>query len=125
MLDAGLLKGACSRAYYAVFEAARAALMLAGVAPGKTHRGTRTKFHAHFVRDTGRIQSDIAAYLGQTEQWRMASDYSVDAALSISQARECVVNARTFIATIALELFPDVPVTLSDISSDSPSPNCP
>lgn len=119
---AGLLKGACSRAYYAAFEAARAALFLTGVPLGKTHRGTRAQFYAHFVRDTGRIPTSVAAYLGQTEQWRVASDYSTDAAPSIGQARECVANARAFIAAFALEFFPDVPVTIPDDSADAPPP---
>lgn len=39
LLDAGDPDGACNRGYYAMFDAARAALISAGAEIGKTHKG--------------------------------------------------------------------------------------
>ncbi len=39
LLDSGDADGACNRAYYAVFDAARAALLVTGHDVGKTHKG--------------------------------------------------------------------------------------
>jgi uncharacterized protein (UPF0332 family) len=39
LLDTGDADGACNRAYYALFDAARAALLALGHDGGKTHKG--------------------------------------------------------------------------------------
>jgi uncharacterized protein (UPF0332 family) len=59
-LQAGRLNGASSRAYYAMFQAARAALAMRGIATGGQRHGTiisrfgRTFVkHAHSIRASG------------------------------------------------------------------------
>ena len=51
LLDVGDVDGACNRAYYAMFDAARAALLASGapVAPdiGRTHSGLIGAFSHH------------------------------------------------------------------------------
>ena len=42
--------GACNRAYYAMFDAARAALRVAGHDVGKTHRGVLNAFNRSGLR---------------------------------------------------------------------------
>lgn len=42
--------GACNRAYYAMFGAARAALLAAGVEMGRTHKGILNAFSEHLVK---------------------------------------------------------------------------
>jgi uncharacterized protein (UPF0332 family) len=58
LLNAGDFDGACNRAYYAMFDAARAALLASGakVEPGiaKTHSGLISAFSLHLVK-TGRV----------------------------------------------------------------------
>lgn len=58
LLDAGDVDGACNRAYYAMFDAARAALIKSGapVPPevAKTHSGLISAFSLHLVK-TGQI----------------------------------------------------------------------
>jgi uncharacterized protein (UPF0332 family) len=44
LLESGFPRQATSRAFYAAFYAAHAALEVAGIAPPKTHTGLRTKF---------------------------------------------------------------------------------
>ena len=58
LLDAGDVDGACNRAYYAMFDAARAALIRSGapVVPdvANTHGGLISAFSLHLVK-TGRV----------------------------------------------------------------------
>lgn len=51
LLDRGDSDGACNRAYYAMFDAARAVLLLYGHEFGKTHRGLVSAFSQHLVRN--------------------------------------------------------------------------
>ena len=61
LLSAGDPDGACNRAYYAMFDAARAALIATGQDVGKTHRGVLNAFSERLVkagaipRETGRL----------------------------------------------------------------------
>ncbi len=48
-LEGGFVRAAISRAYYAAFHAARAALLTEGESP-KSHGGVRNRFGYHFIR---------------------------------------------------------------------------
>ncbi len=50
LLDTGDADGACNRAYYAMFDAARAALLASGYEVGKTHKGVLNAFSEHLVK---------------------------------------------------------------------------
>lgn len=50
LLDAGDADGASNRAYYAMFDAARAALLASGHDVGKTHKGVLNAFSDRKVR---------------------------------------------------------------------------
>ena len=53
LLRSGDSEGACSRAYYAMFDGARAALMVSGEGTGnamRTHRGLIAAFGQNLVR---------------------------------------------------------------------------
>lgn len=60
LLAVGDVDGACNRAYYAMFDAARAALFASGapVAPdiGKTHSGLISAFGNHLVKTGPSVQ---------------------------------------------------------------------
>lgn len=62
--------GACNRAYYAMFDAAHAALLAAdsdlNPATIKTHRGLIAAFGEHLVK-TGRTSADLGRSLNQVE----------------------------------------------------------
>jgi uncharacterized protein (UPF0332 family) len=47
-------EGACNRAYYAMFDAARAALLASGAVAGKTHSGLMSAFSEHLVKPAWR-----------------------------------------------------------------------
>jgi len=55
LVDAGDPDGACNRAYYAMFDAARAALLASGHGVGKTHHkthhGVLLKFSEYWVKN--------------------------------------------------------------------------
>ena len=66
LLDAGDVDGACSRADYAMFDAARAALLVAG-APveaevARTHSGLISAFSLHLVK-SGRVRAALPGAL--------------------------------------------------------------
>lgn len=50
LLDTGDADGACNRAYYAIFDAARAALRASGHDVGKTHKGVLNAFSDRLVK---------------------------------------------------------------------------
>src|SRR5258708_30834807 len=62
LLDAGDVNGACNRAYYAMFDAARAALIATQKPPGseaiKTHSGLISAFSPHLVK-TGPVSVEL------------------------------------------------------------------
>ncbi len=88
-------EGACNRAYYAMYDAARAALLIAcgdeGGADAKTHRGLIAAFGKHLVL-TGRLDASLGRSLNMVESLRLTADYfgeppsSEDAAWAIGEA---------------------------------------
>jgi uncharacterized protein (UPF0332 family) len=77
-LAEGDADGACNRAYYAMFDAARAAL-LASDAPvepeiGRTHGGLVSAFSLHLVK-TGRVSVEFGKALNKAEELRLVADY--------------------------------------------------
>ncbi|MFA6013926.1 MAG: HEPN domain-containing protein [Gallionellaceae bacterium] len=93
------LDGACNRAYYAMFDAARAALLAsgAGVAPeiAKTHSGLISAFRLHLVK-TGRVPIELGKTLNKAEELRLIADYKGDPVEEAS-ASWVVSEAHTFV----------------------------
>ena len=99
LLDTGDSDGACNRAYYAMFDAARAALLASGapVEPeiAKTHNGLISAFSLHLVK-TGRVPVELGRALNKAEELRLIADYKgdpiekEDAAWAVSQAQAFV-----------------------------------
>jgi uncharacterized protein (UPF0332 family) len=90
--------GASNRAYYAMFEAARAALLAVGHEIGKTHRGVLNAFNDRLVKD-GPMPKEVGRLLKHAEALRYVADYS-DNAVDLADAREMVEEAKTFVATV-------------------------
>ena len=103
--------GACNRAYYAMFDAARAALMATNAEIplniGKTHSGVLTAFSQHLVKN-GPVPRDIGRLLKQAEELRLVADYSGDS-ITLDDARALVEKAESFVDTRASIL--DAPPT--------------
>lgn len=102
LLDLGDVDGACNRAYYAMFDAARAALMLSGapeeVYRAKTHSGLITAFSLHLVKD-GPVPREMGRLLKQAEEIRLISDYQGDS-VGMEDARTLVDQAVAFLVLI-------------------------
>jgi uncharacterized protein (UPF0332 family) len=103
------MSGASNRAYYAMFDAARAAL-LAGEEPVKsevikTHSGLIAAFSLHLIK-SGRIPTAYGRSLRQVDQIRLIADYSDEepdretAASSIEQANHFVRAVASYLASL-------------------------
>jgi len=105
LLDLNDPDGACNRAYYAMFDAARAALMVSGapVPPtvGKTHSGLLAAFSLHLIKD-GPLPKDLGRLLKRAEETRLVADYRGDS-ITADDARVMVEQAESFVAALRAE----------------------
>lgn len=78
LLDLGDTDSACSRAYHAMYDAARACLAWAGVAPErgdfKTHHGLISAFGLYLVRP-GHFPAETGRALQNVQTIRQVADY--------------------------------------------------
>jgi len=109
LLDLGDWDGACNRAYYAMFDAAQAALLGAGVpapdALGKTHRGLINTFSAYLVKD-GPVSKELGRQLKRAEEVRLVADYNGESVLQ-ADAAELVNQAELFVQAMQAFFFKD------------------
>jgi uncharacterized protein (UPF0332 family) len=91
----------CNRAYYAMFNAARAALIAVGqdqLALAKTHSGLIASFGEHLVK-SGHISFEQGRALAAESKRRMVSDYQ-GGGLSEQDAGDAIANATHFLAAV-------------------------
>jgi uncharacterized protein (UPF0332 family) len=104
LLNAGDTSGACNRAYYAMFDAARAALLKAGVGGSpemaKTHSGLIHAFSQHLVK-TGQVPKELGQSLARAHELRLIADYTGDQ-VETADAQAAVDRAEQFIAALKL-----------------------
>lgn len=103
LLDLGDVDGACNRAYYAMFDAARAAL-IATNAPtvpeiAKTHSGLITAFSLHLVK-SGQVPVEFGKAFNRVADIRLVADYTGDEVDS-ETARWSVDQSGRFVAEIS------------------------
>ncbi|MBU3602403.1 HEPN domain-containing protein [Polynucleobacter sp. AM-25C3] len=101
LLNARDFDGACNRAYYAMFDAARAALLSIGDADSvltiKSHSGLISAFSLKLVK-VGKVSLDLGKSLNKVEDLRLMDDYKgdlveeADAAWAVQQATIFVDN---------------------------------
>lgn len=109
LLSCGEIDGACSRAYYAMFDAAHAALFALNVeqinAPIKTHSRLVAQFGRHVVL-AGHLPDTHGEALNKVQRLRQLADYSGDplkhddAAWAVQQAGAFVAAIRSLIARV-------------------------
>ena len=102
LLDSGDVDGACNRAYYAMFDAARAALLSIN-APvpaevARTHSGLIAAFSLHLVK-SGRIAIEHGRSLNKVEDLRLIADYRGDP-VSLENAAWALEQASSFLAAV-------------------------
>lgn len=102
LLDAGDSDGACNRAYYAMFDAARAAL--AALETGgderaiKTHSGLISAFSLRFVK-TQQIPVELGKALNRVAELRQVGDYT-GARVPQDKAGWSVDRAEAFVGAV-------------------------
>jgi uncharacterized protein (UPF0332 family) len=104
LLDTGDADGACNRAYYAMFDAARAAPLVSGAEVGKTHKGILNAFSERLVK-SGPVPKEMGRLLKHAETFRYVADYEGDP-VELSDAEEMVEQAKTFVAAMRAEFMP-------------------
>jgi len=98
IFEIGLFDDAVSRAYYAMFYAAKAGLLSKGVEL-RRHSASIAKFRELFIV-TGQVEPEYLRYLGQAQTARERSDYAPFAPVSRAGAREILKAAESFIAKV-------------------------
>jgi uncharacterized protein (UPF0332 family) len=88
-----------SRAYYAVFHAARALLLLEGAEP-KTHAGVARMIGEQLVR-SGKLDAKSALRFTRLQAYRQASDYAYAFAIDLDDARRELAEAKAFVQQAA------------------------
>lgn len=109
LLELGDEDGACNRAYFAMFDAAQAALLMSGVpapdALGKTHRGLINTFSAYLVKN-GRVSKELGRQLKRAEEIRLVADYNGES-VEQADAAELVRQAEVFVSEMQRLFFED------------------
>lgn len=104
LLAAEDVDGACNRAYYAMFDAARAALLAtrAPVPPeiARTHGGLIAAFGLHVVKP-GLLPMEMGRMLNWAEDLRLVADYRGES-ISIGDVRAIVEQAATFVGAVSM-----------------------
>ncbi|SFU34477.1 Uncharacterized protein, contains HEPN domain, UPF0332 family [Nitrosomonas eutropha] len=101
LLNLGDVDGATNRAYYAMFDAARAALLASG-APvesniGRTHSGLIGAF-SNFLVKNGPVSKEVGRLLNRAHEIRLVADYKGDS-VEPADAREIVEQAEIFVTS--------------------------
>ena len=99
LLTAGDLDGACNRAYYAMFDAARAALIASGhedsIVNTKTHSGLISNFSLKLVK-SGLVSIELGKSLNKVEDLRLMTDYKGDS-VELEDATWAIDQADIFV----------------------------
>jgi len=102
LLQAEDSEGACNRGYYAMHDAAHAALIAAGHethdSPIKTHHGLIAEFGKKLVQ-SGQMEVSLGRALNKAEDIRLLADYSPESP-PLVEARLMVEQAEAFVAAI-------------------------
>jgi uncharacterized protein (UPF0332 family) len=108
-LEDGDHEGAIKRAYFAMFNIARAALLCAGVPEERLpseHKELIAAFRQYAVQ-TGEIDRDLAGVLNRTENLRLQADYTgteIDPQFAADAVRRAELFVKTIERTFALHI---------------------
>ncbi len=97
LLEQRLPNGATSRAYYAMFNAAQAALLSRGITMSR-HKGVISAFGYYFVRP-GLISQSLHDALERAYQKRLTADYAPES-VTQEEAAEVVGDAEAFLRAV-------------------------
>ncbi len=99
--------GTCNRAYYAMFDASRAALITSGFAElaitTKTHSGLISIFSLHLIK-TEKLPTELGRSLNKVEDVRLMADY-LGKGVDLDRANWSLQQAEIFVDTIESIMF--------------------
>lgn len=100
LLELDDLDGTTNRAYYAMFDAARAALLWAKVPIEsiKSHSSIISAFGMHLVK-TGMVDPSLGKAFNRAEDLRLLADYS-DGPVEPEHVQRLVADAEIFVSTL-------------------------
>lgn len=98
LYDDGEFEDAISRAYYAMYHAARALLLTKHIEP-KTHKGVLTTLNQFFIH-TGTLEKAYAKMLAYAKELRENGDYSEYYVAAEEDARTVIEDATKFLEEI-------------------------
>jgi uncharacterized protein (UPF0332 family) len=108
LLEAKDTEGACNRSYYAMFDAARAALRAVGaeVSGGvtKTHAGLIAAFGKHIVQ-AGFADAGFGRSFNKVQRLRQLADYTGDG-IALADAAWAVEQAGAFVEAMRRRFIP-------------------
>ena len=100
----GEYEDAVSRAYYAIYHAAHAALAAEGFRP-QTHRGLTNLFGLHLV-ETGKLPKKLAKYMRNVRDDREEGDYEIYSVIDQETSQTALREVEEFIRAIQEFLKP-------------------
>ena len=99
----GDYEGACNRSYYAMYDAARAAILHLmpeqDLTASRTHNGLIAAFGLHLVK-TGLVDVSLGRNLNRAQTLRQLADYTGEA-VSSDDVQQLIVNADQFLQSIS------------------------
>lgn len=102
LFSAGDYEGACNRAYYAMFDAAKAALLHVqpdnDLSVAKTHNGLIAAFGLQIVK-SGLVDVSLGRALNRGQTLRQIADYTGEP-LTSADVEQMMLDAKTFFMTI-------------------------
>lgn len=111
LLENGDADGACNRAYFAVFDAARAALLLANApAPPetiRTHNGLIAAFGRRLVKN-GPVSNELGRMLNRAAEIRSVADYSGEL-VEFADVGDMILRAERFVEAMRDLFMPKRP----------------
>jgi len=112
LLAAQDTEGACNRAYYAMFDAAHAALLAAGISiaegRAKTHAGLIAMFGKYLVQGA-LIDAEFGRSFNKVQRLRQLADYTGDD-IALADAVWAVEQAEIFVQAIRDKFVPHSPL---------------
>lgn len=85
-------------AYYAVYHAAKAALLVKGVVP-QSHEGVERMFSLYYVK-TKDVEIDIGKIIGRLMKLREEADYYPETPFTPDESLEAIEKAETFVSRV-------------------------
>lgn len=85
--------------YYAVYHAAKAALLFKGIAP-KSHEGVERMFSLYYIKTKEIREEDVSRIIGRLMKLREEADYYPESNFSIKDSSEALEMAGRFVGAV-------------------------